>query len=153
MICTGTCVTPRLHGLSPGQGRMPSQFGHASYSYFLLFSEYYEGFKKEGWVKVVGYSSDQKEMYELIKGHMVNEVPVRKESFLENLGKSAVESVSDVKDFIVFLGQLFYTFFHTLFTPSSIRIKEMVYHIHHSGFNALMIIGLTSFLVGMVIAY
>jgi phospholipid/cholesterol/gamma-HCH transport system permease protein len=92
-------------------------------------------------------------MYDLIKGHMVNEVPVRKESFLENLGKNVVEALSDVKDFIAFLGQLFYTFFHTLFNPSSIRIKEMVYHIHHSGFNALMIIGLTSFLVGMVIAY
>jgi phospholipid/cholesterol/gamma-HCH transport system permease protein len=43
--------------------------------------------------------------------------------------------------------------FHTFLHPKNIRIKETFYHIHQSGFNALLIIGLTSFLVGMVIAY
>jgi phospholipid/cholesterol/gamma-HCH transport system permease protein len=43
--------------------------------------------------------------------------------------------------------------FHTFVNPKDIRFKETVYHIHQSGFNALVIIGMTSFLVGMVISY
>jgi len=119
----------------------------------LLFIEYYEKFREQGNVKVIGYSKAQKEMYDLLKEHMIEEVPVRKTGFLEDLGKKTVESLKDIKDFVTFLGELFSTFFHTILSPKNIRIKEMVYHIHHSGFNALMIIGLTSFLVGMVIAY
>jgi len=43
--------------------------------------------------------------------------------------------------------------FYVLLHPRNIRLKEIVYHIHHSGFNAIIIVGMTSFLVGMVIAY
>ncbi|WP_241497443.1 ABC transporter permease [Sulfurovum riftiae] len=119
----------------------------------LLFIEYFEYFKKKTEVEVRGYTSSQKEMYDLLIGHMVEPVPERKSSFLEELGESTVEVLRDIKDFITFLGHLFSTLFHAVFNPKNIRLKEMVYHIHHSGFNALVIIGLTSFLVGMVIAY
>jgi len=119
----------------------------------LLFMEYYENRKKNVPVEVIGYSESQKEMYDLLKEHMINEMPERKRGFFEDLGKTTLKVLEDIKDFITFLGQLFSTLFHALFHPQNIRIKEMVYHIHHSGFNALMIIGLTSFLVGMVIAY
>jgi len=119
----------------------------------LLFIEYFERFEKNVEVEVKGYTASQKEMYELLKKHTVDPVAVRKSDFLEEIGKSTTELLCDIKDFITFLGHLFSTLFHVLFTPKNIRFKEMVYHIHHSGFNALVIIGLTSFLVGMVIAY
>jgi len=119
----------------------------------LLFIEYFEHFKKYVNVELTGYTQSQKEMYDLLTEHTVESVPERKTSFLEELGESTVEVIRDIKDFITFLGQLFSTLFHAIFNPKNIRLKEMVYHIHHSGFNALVIIGLTSFLVGMVIAY
>ncbi len=119
----------------------------------LLFIEYLKRFKRNTKVKVVGYTPSQKEMYDLLRQHMVEAIPPRKEGFLEEIGKAALETVHDIRDFVTFLGQLFYTLFYALFHPRSIRFKEMVYHIHQSGFNALVIIGLTSFLVGMVIAY
>jgi len=119
----------------------------------LLFIEYLKHFQSQGSVEIVGYTQSQKKMYDLLKEHMVEEILPRKEGFLEELGKSTVELLRDMKDFITFLGQLFYTLFHELRHPRKIRFKETVYHIYHSGFNALMIIGLTSFLVGMVIAY
>jgi phospholipid/cholesterol/gamma-HCH transport system permease protein len=119
----------------------------------LLFIEYFENFKKYSEVEVRGYSASQKEMYLLLKAHTVEAVPVRESGFFEELGKSTFTLLHDMKDFITFLGHLFVTIFHTFLNPKSIRLKEMVYHIHHSGFNALVIIGLTSFLVGMVIAY
>ena len=119
----------------------------------LLFIEYYDKMKQKASVEVIGYSESQKEMYDLLREHMIEKVPERKRSFFEELGKSTLISLGDIKDLVTFLGHLFSTFFHALLHPKNIRIKEMVYHIHHSGFNALMIIGLTSFLVGMVIAY
>jgi len=119
----------------------------------LLFIEYFEQFKKITSVEVVGYSSAQKEMYTLVKAHTIEEIPLRKSNYFEDIGKKTEQIFKDVSDFVTFLGQLFSTIFHMILHPKTMRIKEMVYHIHHSGFNALMIIGLTSFLVGMVIAY
>jgi len=120
----------------------------------LLFIEYYERFKAKTSVEVTGYTPSQKEMYNLLKRHSGEAVAFsRKNGLLEDIGRSTVEIYQDIKDFVTFLGALFITFFHTFLKPRNIRIKEMVYHIHQSGFNALVIIGLTSFLVGMVIAY
>jgi len=119
----------------------------------LLFIASLEKFEKKTVVTVFGYSSAQKEMYDLLRAHMSESVSPSKVHFLENIGKRTVEIYDDIKDFITFLGQLFVTLFYTLLNPKNIRFKEMVYHIHQSGFNALIIIGLTSFLVGMVIAY
>ena len=119
----------------------------------LLFIEFFEKFKQHVSVEVIGYTQKQEDMYNLLQSS-VHHIPVRKEeSLLENVGKNTFDVYNDIKDFITFLGELFSTIFHNLFNPSNIRIKEMFYHIHKSGLNALIIIGLTSFLVGMVIAY
>jgi len=119
----------------------------------LLFMHYFEAFTEKASVQVVGYTSDQKKMYTLLKAQNLEDIKPRKVGFFEELGEKTVTILKDIKGFITFLGQLFSVMYHTLLSPGSIRFKEMVYHIHHSGFNALMIIGLTSFLVGMVIAY
>jgi len=119
----------------------------------LLFIATLDRLKQWGEVKVSGYSDAQKEMYEMLLSHMASDIPPRGESFLENLGKATLSRLRDIRDFITFLGELFSTFLYVLWHPSKIRIKETVYHIHQSGFNALVIIAMTSFLVGMVIAY
>jgi len=119
----------------------------------LLFMTYLDNVSSYAKVEVTGYTNNQKEMYDLLREHMAQNIPTRKEGFFEELGKGVVEVVYDIRDFITFLGQLFSTFFYLLLHPGKIRFKEMVYHIHQSGFNALVIIAMTSFLVGMVIAY
>jgi len=119
----------------------------------LLFIEFYNMFKAHTSVTLTGYTQSQKEMYDLLSSHIVDTIPERKEHFLESFGKSAFEVVQDIKDFITFLGHLFYSFFYLVRHPGHFRLKETVYHIHQSGFNALVIIAMTSFLVGMVIAY
>ncbi|MFT7824691.1 MAG: ABC transporter permease [Sulfurimonas sp.] len=119
----------------------------------LLFSEYFKKFSEHTEVIVTGYTPEQKEMYELLRRESMDIEPPRESNLLEVLGRNTVELMKDTKDFIAFLGETFFVLFHTLLHPKEIRIKETVYHIHQSGFNALVIIGLTSFLVGMVIAY
>lgn len=119
----------------------------------LLFTEYLKEYSKYTDVEVVGYTENQKDMYDLLKDDGIVIEPPKEENTFEVLGKHTLQLFKDIKEFITFLGHIFYAFFHTLAHPREIRIKETVYHIHQSGFNALIIIGLTSFLVGMVIAY
>ncbi len=119
----------------------------------LLFIEYYERFKALVPLKVVGYTANQYEMYQLLRKHQESLTTPPKVSELEKIGKGAIEVLHDIKAYVTFLGHMTLALFHTLFHPKHIRIKETVYHIHQSGFNALVIIALTSFLVGMVISY
>ena len=119
----------------------------------LLFTQYYEKMKKKSDIELQGYSDDQKEMYELLYKSQEEIFLPKEDNFLIKIGKNTMEIFDDIKAFVSFLGHLFLTFLHSLLHPKNIRFKEMVYHIHQSGFNALIIIGLTSFLVGMVIAY
>jgi len=120
----------------------------------LLFIEYLARFKKVTDIEVIGYTEKQKAMYDLLKEKSLKEVfTPQKQTILERIGQNTVEVYNDFKDFVTFLGHLFSAFFHTLMHPVDIRYKETIYHIHRSGFNALIIVGLSAFLVGLVIAY
>jgi len=119
----------------------------------LLFVEYIKRFSKETQVEVVGYTHNQKEMYDLLKQNDIEEAVVQRENFIEDIGRNTLKIFKDIKGFVTFLGYLFSAVIHLILRPKEIRFKEIVYHIQQSGFNALIIIGLTSFLVGMVVAY
>jgi phospholipid/cholesterol/gamma-HCH transport system permease protein len=119
----------------------------------LLFIEYFKHFSSKSHTKVRGYSQKQKEMYELLIKNEFVDIKTPKDNLLTDIGKYTVELIADIVAFITFLGELSITIWHTITHPKSFRIKEVVYHIRHSGFDALVIIAMTSFLVGMVIAY
>lgn len=119
----------------------------------LLFIEYLERFRKHTEVKVTGYTTKQQEMYNLLVKSMHESIPPREEHFLENIGRKASILYRDFRAFLLFLGEMTITAFHLFVHPRAFRFKETSYHIYQSGFGALMIIGLTAFLVGMVIAY
>jgi len=119
----------------------------------LLFIEYYKRFQKETEVEIVGYTKNQKDMYDLLNKNIPESALPVKKGMLEKLGVRTYEILDEMKSFITFMGHLFYAMFHTFVTPKDIRFKETIYHIHQSGFNAIIIIALTSFLVGMVISY
>lgn len=119
----------------------------------LLFIEHLERFQKKIGVDVIGYTKSQKEMYTLLRKNIHEIQSPKQKNTLEIIGQNTFEIYKDIQEFITFLGHVFYALFHTFANPKDIRLKETVYHIHQSGFNALIIIGLTSFLVGMVISY
>jgi len=84
-------------------------------------------------------------------------VPERKEifflSFLENFGKQMVDGYKTLASFFSFTGELFHYVLAAFLKPHTIRIKTMFYHVEQSGAGAIPIILLTSFLIGIVIAY
>ncbi len=120
----------------------------------LLFMRFDEQFRAKFEVDVIGYTSEQQRMYELLKKHSVKEaIPERSEGMLSALGKRAVEGYREFLEFLDFTGYLLVAFLRYFVHPKNLRHKEITYHIERSGLSALPIIALTSFLVGMVISY
>ena len=76
-----------------------------------------------------------------------------KDSIFEIMGKKVYDGYKEFINFIDFVGKVFYFFIYSLFNPKKIRFKAMLKYIDTSAVNALLIVGITSFLVGVVIAY
>ncbi len=121
----------------------------------LLLLDLCERIKKMGNdCELQGLNVKQSKMLRLLeKGYAEEPLPRRREGFFYRIGKATIDELGVVRDFFHFLGELFASFMRLLFKPSNFRLRETVYHIEQSGFNALFIIGLTSILVGLVIAY
>ncbi|WP_373069314.1 ABC transporter permease [Sulfurimonas sp.] len=77
----------------------------------------------------------------------------KKKSFLEAIGKRAYNNFLGFMSFFAFLGKLFSTKLHLVKNLHSIRYKETAFEINESAVKALGIIALTSFLIGLVVAY
>ncbi|MDF1874115.1 ABC transporter permease [Sulfurimonas sp. SAG-AH-194-I05] len=72
---------------------------------------------------------------------------------VSKLGKSIIDPIHSFILFLSFFGENIVQFFRLLFSPSHFRFKATMAHIEKSGAKALPIVALTSFLVGLVIAY
>lgn len=72
---------------------------------------------------------------------------------LATIGKNIYSSYKELLSFIEFMGKVVYYFIYSLFNPKNIRFKATLKYIDTSAVNALLIVGTTSFLVGVVIAY
>jgi len=80
-------------------------------------------------------------------------VDEEKTSCRYKVGKYAHEHIVGLLAFMAFLGKLFATKLHSIKNFSQIRIKEIFFEINESAIKALGIIALTSFLIGLVVAY
>ena len=82
--------------------------------------------------------------------------PVRVSSIrkmLSELGDGTVRGAQGLRNATGFLGAAMQTLFRTLFRPRRLRLSATVHQIELVGLNALPIVGLISFLIGVVIAY
>ena len=77
----------------------------------------------------------------------------KKENIVEKIGQKVFDGYKETINFIDFVGKVFYYFIYSIFNPKKIRFKAMLKYIDTSAINALFIVGMTSFLVGVVIAY
>lgn len=76
-----------------------------------------------------------------------------KRSIRYRLGKYAYKHLVGLFEFMAFLGKLFATKFHYVKNVSKIRYKEIFFEINESAIKAFAIISVTSFLIGLVVAY
>ena len=73
--------------------------------------------------------------------------------FIEQIGFRAWRWMAQAQGMLAFLGESFATFLRALRHPRHWRGRAVLHNIQHAGFDALPIVGLLSFLIGMVIAY
>ncbi len=76
-----------------------------------------------------------------------------KKSIYERIGIGTYENYRRINLFIGFLGKVFIHFLLYIKFPRKIRYKEILFEINESAIKAVWIIALTSFLVGLVVAY
>jgi len=110
-------------------------------------------------VVITGMSEDFKSIMLFARKNLRQKSQVKeiKENFIIspviNAGKYIVDSFESFLFFLSFLGESMLQFFRVLLKPWQFRYKATAVHIEKSGAQALPIVALTSFLVGLVIAY
>lgn len=72
---------------------------------------------------------------------------------LEDMGRTTIWALQELKEIFNFLGMAMVTFVSTMVRPSVWRPKALLTQIEHTGVRALPIVGLLSFLIGVVMAY
>lgn len=72
---------------------------------------------------------------------------------LERLGRATGTAVEQALALLRFIGETALALAHSLATPGTLRWRPMLYNIRSAGFDALPIVGLLSFLLGVVVAY
>ncbi len=71
----------------------------------------------------------------------------------ENIGRSAAAAAEQAGALLSFIGESAFVSAKSLAQPSRIRWRAILYNIRSAGFDALPIVGLLSFLLGIVVAY
>lgn len=72
---------------------------------------------------------------------------------LANLGEIVIEGLRQARNLVAFFGQIVLTIGRVLPHPGRFRFTSFVSHLEQTGLSALPIVGLLSFLVGVVLAY
>ncbi|WP_263832344.1 ABC transporter permease [Sulfurospirillum oryzae] len=109
-------------------------------------------------VSTIGANESLSKLFNICEMHYPKEkAPESKEifilSFLENVGRDVFEGYKTLSCFFAFTGELAHFSLAAFLKPHTIRLKAMFYHVEQSGAGAIPIILLTSFLIGIVIAY
>lgn len=71
---------------------------------------------------------------------------------LSDTGQAAITIFTIMLDFMAFVGQVVIAAIVTLFQPSRLRVNSILQHFEQVGVRALPIVGLMSFLIGIVVA-
>lgn len=125
----------------------------------ILLLHYAKAFRaKECNVTITGADSEQERMLAMFRDEVENtsitqakKAPVF--DLFARIGKNSVTRLSDFIQFMAFLGESFISLVHYIRHPSSIRFKAIIKHIEEAGVRALVIVALTSFLIGVVVTY
>lgn len=106
-------------------------------------------------VTIRGLRPEHQSLLELIQTHAsgVGVPRLPRYSFLNQLGHNVWRHLDEFNGLLAFLGEITVAMLRSLAHPSRIRWRAILYNLQISGFNALPIVGLLAFLMGVVVAY
>jgi phospholipid/cholesterol/gamma-HCH transport system permease protein len=107
--------------------------------------------------KVIGTQGRTKDILSLVNFDAFEESLLveskRSENIIVRLGDETLTQVSNLRFLVSFVGSVFLSFLHIFLHPKSLRVNDTITCMEKTGVNALPIVGMTSFLLGLVIAF
>ncbi|MDD5052790.1 MAG: ABC transporter permease [Sulfuricurvum sp.] len=113
-------------------------------------------FEKAGYkTEIIGGKEDHLKLYHLLSSSLAREEPIFRSaySWLHILGEKSFSSLLGMNRFLHYLGEAFVILFSILIHPWRIRYRAIIAHIFTTGLEALPIIAISAFLIGVVVAY
>jgi phospholipid/cholesterol/gamma-HCH transport system permease protein len=92
------------------------------------------------------WRADRSEPLNLPKPHPIT-------AMIERTGHTTVKVLGEARNLLNFFGMMVVTLGRALIRPRHLRLTSIVHHMEETGFNALPIVGLLSFLIGVVLAF
>jgi phospholipid/cholesterol/gamma-HCH transport system permease protein len=165
--CTGFWIAPNLHEVERRltraawpDGCLQINLGRISAldtAGAWLLHRTIAGLEAEGrQVSVLGADERTRQLLELVKVRGESSMDPPKPylpGFLESVGRKTGGQFRQMFEFLVFTGKLAFVFFRSVLRPWRIRWPLVVKELQNAGVNALPIVGLLAFLIGIVIAY
>jgi len=106
-------------------------------------------------VRISGLRPEFNTLLQLIAARAATAEPAApvKISLLASIGQQAWRSLIGITGMLAFIGESAIAFLRSLTQPHRIRWRPILHNLQTAGFEALPIVGLLSFLMGVVIAY
>jgi phospholipid/cholesterol/gamma-HCH transport system permease protein len=106
-------------------------------------------------VRLNGWRPKHTKLLDLLAQHAVPSTPVpsRPRPALERLGRATVTTLEQISALLSFVGESAAALAGSVAHPARVRWRTILHDIQSAGFNALPIVGLLSFLLGIVVAY
>lgn len=107
-------------------------------------------------VKLIGLNKEYQLLFTMIEQAAAELKPIPQPisySGLALLGKKALDQWQELKSFLRFIGKTFITATQTLSHPKQVRGRTIMSIIENTGLDALGIIALLSFMIGIVLTY
>ena len=105
-------------------------------------------------VDVSGLSPPQQQLLDLVRQRALALPPAaRRLGLLGDIGRATLIALDELRALLAFVGELVWRGAPLLLQPWHVRWREVIHEIDAAGLRAIGIIGLLSFLIGMVMAY
>ncbi|MCB0335869.1 MAG: ABC transporter permease, partial [Bdellovibrionales bacterium] len=118
--------------------------------YYIL-----DSYRKE--IAFVNTREDQQEVIELVQSRFGNEdklqTPSRQFDFVSRIGVATLHFIEVFSAHMYLLGQTTYSVLYYALNPSKIRKREIFSQLQQTALNAIPVIVLVNFLIGIVMAY
>lgn len=108
----------------------------------------YKGFKPEfaERLDIVAHEFNQ-------HANALREIKITPPSGLEKIGITAAKALKEARDLLGFVGEVALVLIRSITNPSRFRWRPILFNIRESGLNAIPIVGVLAFLLGVVVAY
>ncbi|MBI4619693.1 MAG: MlaE family lipid ABC transporter permease subunit [Desulfobacterales bacterium] len=113
--------------------------------------------EQKGKFNIINADSKANEILSLVNFHSNEKCvpPKRKRAvnILVRLGESAIRQALSIRYILSFIGSTVISFIYVCFHPRSLRIDDTITYMEKTGVEALPIVGLISFLLGLIMAF